>query len=561
MKRILNYITVSVLLLSSCSFLEEENTSYPTADYYDSAQKIKTGLNGCYDPLRSIYGAGMFQLTECASDIIYLSSYTRPDANCVISPANPCHGRTVWKQGYLGVMRTNEMCHVIDNALEKGFIKEDEYRLLYGEASVMRAMYYYCLTSVFGDVPFYLEPVTEDNRADIAHLGRTSANEIRNELLDELMYILLPSDKGGHGYMPLVRSYDTGTEYRGGAALGLMLAGKFALWNERWDDAVTVLSVLEDIYDPSGKYLENPEQFGVDYPLTDIPFQNKWTKESIFETSNKVEDYGQQEYYTLASYCTPSRSSVEISDDEDETDASMTVVSNNYNGILIPEMSAHARTYKAARPTYYFYGRLMTYNSSDLRSGVYTGSDTPRASSGNLAWRWKGVDADTPDGEEKVMWFNSCTKPTSQPWLGNKFWCPTIYYNRDSNNPKIFRYAGALLNLAEAHLMSGNVDMACRYLSIVKVRAGLNPYSSGDIDSVMENIREECARELFGEFQRKFDLVRWGIWYERTYQAHAETSGSGYLTDFIKPFHKYYPIPDDQVSYSGGALNNNDYLQ
>ena len=82
MKRILNYITVSVLLLSSCSFLEEENTSYPTADYYDSAQKIKTGLNGCYDPLRSIYGAGMFQLTECASDIIYLSSYTRPDANC-----------------------------------------------------------------------------------------------------------------------------------------------------------------------------------------------------------------------------------------------------------------------------------------------------------------------------------------------------------------------------------------------------------------------------------------------------------------------------------------------
>ena len=76
------------------------------------------------------------------------------------------------------------MCHVIDNALDKGFIKNDEYRLLYGEASVMRAMYYYCLTSVFGDVPFYLEPVTEDNRADIAHLGRTSANEIRNELLD-----------------------------------------------------------------------------------------------------------------------------------------------------------------------------------------------------------------------------------------------------------------------------------------------------------------------------------------------------------------------------------------
>jgi hypothetical protein len=89
------------------------------------------------------------------------------------------------------------------------------------------------------------------------------------------------------------------------------------------------------------------------------------------------------------------------------------------------------------------------------------------------------------------------------------------------------------------------------------IRAGRTKYSSSDTDTVMEEIRKEAARELFGEFQRKFDLVRWGIWYEET----LKNTNSSYLKSYIRPYHKYYPIPADQVSYSGGALNNNDYLE
>ena len=72
---------------------------------------------------------------------------------------------------------------------------------------------------------------------------------------------------------------------------------------------------------------------------------------------------------------------------------------------------------------------------------------------------------------------------------------------------------------------------------------------------LLEAVREECARELYGEFQRKFDLVRWGIWYERT----CEHNNSAYIMDYIQPYHKYYPIPSDQVEYSGGALDNKEY--
>lgn len=559
MKNIFPTMLLTAFCFMSCGMLDEKNTTYATSGYYNSAQRIKSGLSGCYDPIRNIYTANFFLMTEAATDIIFLSSYTRPDANCVISPSKPCFGATVWKQGYIGVMRTNEMCEAIEKAYSADYIDLDEYRLLYGEAAVMRAMYYYVLTSTFGDVPFYTEAVTEENRARIAHLGRTDANEIRDVLADELLDIILPESCGGLQYMPLRRSYDDGSDFHGGAALGLMLAGKFCMWNERWEDAIRAYGALEDIY---GRYTESPERFGADYPLGDIPFSRKFTKESIFEISNDVQDYGAQEYYTLASYTTPSRSTSEISDDDDP-DTSASTVSNIYDGIRLPDMSDNARTYKAARPTKYFYSELQPYNGSDLRSGEYSaGAASPRGGSGNMAWRWPGYDKDDSAMEDySVKWFASCKSATSRPWLGNKFWCKNMHYHRDSNNPKVFRYGGALLNMAEARLMAGDADMACKYLNIIRVRAGL-PQTSADIfsygtDDILEEIRRECARELFGEFQRKFDLVRWGIWYERT----SAYTNSGYLPSYIKPYHKYYPIPSDQVAYSEGALDNSEYME
>jgi hypothetical protein len=71
----------------------------------------------------------------------------------------------------------------------------------------------------------------------------------------------------------------------------------------------------------------------------------------------------------------------------------------------------------------------------------------------------------------------------------------------------------------------------------------------------MEEIRCECARELIGEFQRKFDLVRWDMWYERTTQYNTASN----LVANIRPCHRYWPIPSDQVAASGGALDNKEY--
>ena len=544
--------TIAIALLifgaMSCS-LKEKITSYTEGDkYYRSVEQIKTGLNACYSPLKLIYtNMGFWEMCECATDLMYLNIDNQIDAVCDIAPARPGAASLVWQRGYQGVSRTNSMIFYTDRAVSEGYINENEAAPLYAEAAVLRSFYWYILTSTFGDVPFYTERVTEENRTKIVKLPRMSATEIRSFCIEELRKNL--------SAMPARRTYDSGTDYRVGRALGLMLGGRLCLWNKDWDGALEFFGQLETIYGDLSQY-----------PLSDVPFSVKYSRESIWEVPNIYEANGLQIVGTLASWTTPLRAQNIVSDEFAQED----IISDIYYGIGIPELGSHAMTYTSVRPTPFLCQNLLPYLSDDLRSGEYSnGSKTARGGSGNLAWRLLGYDPDDAGrtGEKQVMFFGSKNadgtwsrmNQSSTPWLGNKFWCPDMRSTRDANNYKIFRYAGAVLGLAEANLMKGDVASSLHYLNMVRSRAGLSDLSLADVggnaDLLMEEIRRECAKELLGEYNRKFDLVRWGIWYERTRQYN---TGS-LISQNVRPCNRYWPIPADQVAASGGVLTNKEY--
>ena len=544
--------TIAIVLLifgaMSCS-LKEKITSYTEGDkYYRSVEQIKTGLNACYSPLKLIYtNMGFWEMCECATDLMYLNIDNQIDAVCDIAPARPGAASLVWQRGYQGVSRTNSMIFYTDRAVSEGYINENEAAPLYAEAAVLRSFYWYILTSTFGDVPFYTERVTEENRTKIVKLPRMSATEIRSFCIEELRKEL--------SAMPARRTYDSGTDYRVGRALGLMLGGRLCPWNKDWDGALEFFGQLETIYGDLSQY-----------PLSDVPFSVKYSRESIWEVPNIYEANGLQIVGTLASWTTPLRAQNIVSDEFAQED----IISDIYYGIGIPELGSHAMTYTSVRPTPFLCQNLLPYLSDDLRSGEYSnGAKTARGGSGNLAWRWLGYDPDDAGrtGEKQVMFFGSKNadgtwsrmNQSSTPWLGNKFWCPDMRSTRDANNYKIFRYAGAVLGLAEANLMKGDVASSLHYLNMVRSRAGLSDLSLADVggnaDLLMEEIRRECAKELLGEYNRKFDLVRWGIWYERTRQYN---TGS-LISQNVRPCNRYWPIPADQVAASGGVLTNKEY--
>ena len=480
-------LILTAWITASCSLQEDTEGFSTPGDFYKTKTQCQSAVNSCYIPLKNLYTYKMMIATEGVTDLMYIASGTQ-DAQLDISPSQPRFGADMWTYGYRGVM----YCNMAVTGIENSPIDEKDRNSLVAEAKVLRAFYYYLLTSFFGDVPFYTKEVADQQvMQEIAHMGRMSAKETRDYLIDELQRYVPSMDQ--------VRSSEV-ADNRMGAAMGWMMIAKLAQWNHRWDDALEALGELEKIYGDLQQY-----------PLEDIMFRNKNTPESIFEVQRTYTPGGLSVTTNVAAITTPYHNGKGI-----------------YDGVEIPEMGTGMTTWTSMRPNSYFCDGLQTKKSNDKRKTL------------NMAWEYDG-------------------KPFSgvgtRPWLGPKFWCPGMQNTADFSNQKVFRYADAILMMAECYAETEDSDEAVRYLNMVRERAGTTAYVFKNKDALLEEIQKERGRELLGEFQRKFDLVRWGIWYQMTY----EYTNYPTLKDNMLPCHEYYPIPDKEVVYSGGALDNKAY--
>ena len=564
MKKIL-FILLSVSALVGCT-LEEKIISYSTPDnYYQTVPQIQTGLNGCYIPLRSIYANTTYiQVTDCASDIMYHGTDTRYDAQGNYIPAKARFGTTMWSNCYLGIMR----CNAMYAAIERAPLTIEEKNPLFAECVIIRAFYYFILTNNFNGVPYYTEEVTGENNDMISTLPRTPAKEIRQKCIDEIYDWVITRQ-----VLPMKRTYEV-EGYRIGAAVGLMLAGKMCLWNEEWKLAIEIFGYLEAIY---GNGAGMPDGALAQYSVSDIKFRNRYTRESIFEIPGEHKEYGLTISNSLASLVMPMRNStvVEGSDDEnwgnddDESAVDLSVKTDLYAGVCIPELGTVARTVTPMRPTAYFHKTLMPLaNNKDKRRSTYANTKSQTEpeliedNGGYIAWGYSGwLKTENRQTEPRQFHFFSSVSATSgTPYLGDKFWCEGMVYTYDSNNIKVFRFAGAILGLAEAWLRMEDLDKSLAYVNAVRTRAGLDALTADahgdDENKMLDLILEESGRELFGEFTRRHDLVRLGLWHERV-----ELYGGSELKANIAkyPCREYYPIPDKQCVLSGGALTNDEY--
>lgn len=491
MKKIL-YTFAIILLSASCSLQEKPESFVSSKEFYQSEAQCVAAINGCYIPLKSIYNYTMGIATEGVTDLLWIASGTQ-DAQLDISPAVPRHGATVWKQCYIGVRNCNS---TIANIKASPVDDKIKVRLL-GEAYVARAYYYYLLTCFFGDVPFYTFDVNSIALInEVQGYGRMPASETRRYLIEELQES-----------MPKLAQERTSDakENRLGAACGWMLIAKMAMWEKDWNTALSALKKIEKIY---GEFNE------ANYPLEQVKFRYKNVPESIMEIQHTFVLGGLNYTSNFACICMPYPRSTG---------------SDQYNGVSIPELGADATAWAALRPNLYFCQGLMPKSSKDRRKDM------------TMVWSYGG---------------KTFSSVSTYPWMGPKFWCPNLQGTNDGNNYKIFRYADAILMMAECYCELKDEENAMLYLNMVKERAGIELYTTfKTYVRLMDEIRKERGRELVGEFQRKFDLVRWGTWYQETY----DNTCYQRLKDNILPCHEYYPIPDVQVVYSNYALDNKAY--
>lgn len=486
-----------IICLSSCSkFLEEKPQSFTNAStFYQTEAQAQAAVNACYLRLYNLFTSGLMCATEYTSDLAFLDAGS-VDQTFGISPSNPGFGDDVWTNAYNGVM----VCNSTIAGIQRSSIADAKKPALIGEAATMRAFYYYILTSMFGDVPYYTSDASAsfDALMQVAEMGRMPAAATRDSLIADLQK-WAPS-------MPQVKSSSI-TDNRISGAMAYMLIAKFALWNKQWDVCLDATQKLKTIYGALSQY-----------SLTDTWFRNKNKPESIFEIQYTYSATGIIKVTEVAPQLTPARATN----------------SNVYDGVAIPELGSTATVYTAATPTNYF---ISLYDTTDLRREMM------------LAYRYNGT------------WFNrpKANNFTGKPWPGPKFWCPGMNLFNDGNNQKVFRYADALLAMAEAANEKGDNATALSAINEVKARGNAKLVMTGHPgkDEFREELKKERARELMGEYGRKWDLVRWGEFFNRISATSALEVAA--IKTNLKPYHEYYPIPDAEVQRSKGALTNTAY--
>lgn len=128
-------------------------------------------------------------------------------------------------------------------------------------------------------------------------------------------------------------------------------------------------------------------------------------------------------------------------------------------------------------------------------------------------------------------------------------------FNDPSSRPVvIYRFAEVYLIGAEAAFKAGQIANARDLLNVVRRRAAFRPSNTADqnaaaatameikdADVTLDFILDERTRELYGEWQRWYDLVRTRSLVRRVQQWNPEAAPN------IKDFHMLRPIPQAQI--------------
>ncbi len=181
---------VTLLFFVQCkkSLLTETPTipQVTIENYYKTEKEIVTAVNAVYTPLSAIYSGAAWHLGDIMSDDADLGGGGGGDGaetaeldNFSLTSFNPII-QIMWAQCYFGILRANlvvektPLVAVMTPAIRNRSI---------GEAKFLRALYYFHLVRLFGDVPLYTNAITADESYVIARSPKAAVyTQIINDL-------------------------------------------------------------------------------------------------------------------------------------------------------------------------------------------------------------------------------------------------------------------------------------------------------------------------------------------------------------------------------------------
>ena len=253
MKTNIKYLFVIYLyVLSSCSsdFTDLSPISdIATTNFYQTADDFKAALSGAYSSLQDngVYGRDYYVFGDIPSDDtrpVVSGSVTDQDEfdRFYIRTTNP-YISACWNDCYKGIFRCNAILDRID-AIEMDADLKGRY---VAEARFLRAIIYFKLVRVFGDVPLVLNEITDPDQG--YEYGRTPKAEVYTQIEQDL------NDAAAVLPLSYSSSDDVGRATKGAAQAFL---GYVLLTQNNYSDAAIELKKVIDlgIYDLLDDYAD-----------------------------------------------------------------------------------------------------------------------------------------------------------------------------------------------------------------------------------------------------------------------------------------------------------------
>lgn len=486
---------------------QNANTFYKTAtDFQEALLGVYQALRGWADPTSWLMGemrSDNARYNPIPTSAAIAIEYRQNVADWVDDKNNTVTASKYFND-YIGIERANIILDQIANA---GFDAADKNNIT-GQTEVLRAFFYFDLVQFYGAVPLNLHTVSAPAEA---FLPRSPADSVYSAIISDLTDAItkLP---------PAVTFPQTGYASIGTAK---MLLANVYMVQKKFDLALPLLQAITQL----GYSLNTTYNNAF---LT----TNKNSAESILEVQysqaggSSAAQYSQFIYWFIP----PVSNSMVIT-------GTPTNALNNAGSNDVPTQDL-----------------IASYEPGDARLPV---------SVAVIEGHYDGTGNFVPDTLKSIL--NNVTAPGETSLLFcNKYLHPSTTPGETDDNWPIYRYAEALLSLAECLNETGQSAAALPYLNQVRTRAGLTPSSTTDQTALRAVIAHERRIELAFENKRWLDLLRTGqaipvmtAFAQHLKQTDPTVPSAAYVN--IGPDRLLFPIPTTEISLNPDLTQNPGY--
>ena len=434
----------ATLFTTGCSdsFLEVDNpTGVPLEEYYTTDAHIQEALVAAYDPLHwPDWGLGQYNArnidAEIMGDDFWVGGANAADMqnwhmlfNYVADENNTLS--SLWTVDYSGIKRCNDVLAYLPLGTDLTEANRASYEM---QARTLRVFYYNMLWHYFGNVPFYLENLSNPPYT----APQLTADEVYDQLIVELEAII------DSNVLPM--RWDDTQAGRVSQAMAWMMYAEMVMYQNDESRYPKALQGMKAIIS-SGQYALNPDYANL------WEESGEWCSESIFEIN------------------------YEDANNERGWSSPLAIGGTVLPTLIAPNSWPGGDGWDGGDGWGFLPVRVETYD-------MYDEGDVRRDAT---CWDVRGVEY-TERYQDTHIWlakYRPFTENNKDAGFDNN-----LNYN---NNYRYYRYAETLLNAAELSLRTGSGD-AATYLNEVRNRAGLGNIDA-TLENIIEERHLEFVGE------------------------------------------------------------------